>query len=115
MENLDVDSRLTNNLLEETIEICANTLLKILKKQKVYQKQNFSNFCLLLQNNFIFTEKFYKQVHGVTMVSLLGLTLTKCVLIYFEKNWLQENRPSDFNPIQDGGCKKAPPIPIFPL
>ena len=53
MGNQDVDFLFINISLEKAIDIFANTFLKILKKLKVYQKWNLTNFYLLLQQNLI--------------------------------------------------------------
>ena len=45
----------------------------------------------------MFNGKLYKQVDGVTMGSLLGMTLANAFHVYFEENWLQPF-PSDFKP-----------------
>ena len=39
---------------------------------------------------FLFHGTFYKQIHGLAMDSLLGLTLGKAFIAYQEKSWLEQ-------------------------
>ena len=55
MGNLDVDSLFTNIPLEETINICTNTLFENTEKVEGLSKIEFKElFCLLLQKNLLF-------------------------------------------------------------
>ena len=85
MGSLHDDSLFTNTPLEETIDICTNTLFE--NTEKV---EGLRNFYLLLQKNpfFIFKGKLYKQVDKVAMGSPLGPTLANVVLAHTEKHWL---------------------------
>ena len=94
MGRLDVDSLFINILLEETINICANTLFENTEKinlSKIEFKELLSPFTK--ESHFIFNWKLYKQVDGVAMGLSLGPTLASVLL---ERNWLQ-NCPSDSN------------------
>ena len=46
---------------------------------------------------FLFNDNYYKQIDGVAMGSLLGLTLANAFMCYYEKKWL-DDCPSDFKP-----------------
>ena len=96
MGNLDVDFLFTNIPLEETIDICLNTLFENMEKVEGLSKIEFKKLLSLAtkETYFLFKWKLYKQADGVAMGSTLGLTLANAFLVHFEKNWLQ-NCPSD--------------------
>ena len=98
MGNLDVDFLFTNIPLEETIDICLNTLFEIMKKVGL-SKIEFKKLLSLAtkETYFLFKGKLYKQAEGVAMGSPLGLSLANAFLVHFEKKWLQ-NCPSDLKP-----------------
>ena len=98
MGNLDVDFLFTNIPLEETIDICLNTLFEI-KKKVGLSKIEFKKLLSLAtkETYFLFKGKLYKQAEGVAMGSPLGLSLANAFLVHFEKKWLQ-NCPSDLKP-----------------
>ena len=107
----------TNIPLEETNDICIGTFFGNTKGVEGLSKIKFKELLSLAtkESHFTFNGKFYKQVDGVTIGSLLDLTLTNAFprrhvhktfnlrpvsirgLVYFEKNWLQ-NCSSDFKP-----------------
>ena len=99
MGSLDVDSLFTNIPLEETTDICANTLFENTEKAEGLSKIEFKELLFLTakESYFIFYGKLYKQVDGVAMVSPLGPALANAFLVHFEKNWLQ-NCSSKFKP-----------------
>ena len=99
MGSLDVDSVFTNIPLEETIDICTNTLFKNMEKVEGLSKIEFKEILSLTtkESYIIFNGQLYKQVYGVTMGSPLGPTLANTFLVHFEINWLQ-NCLSDFKP-----------------
>ena len=87
MGSLDVDSLFTNILLDETINICTNT---VYSKQDVIQCMNKEEFRNLLSlatkvSCFIFEEVLYKQKDEVAMGSPLGPTLANAFLCFYEK------------------------------
>ena len=98
MGNLDVDFLFTNIPLEETIDICLNTLFENMKKVGL-SKIEFKKLLSLAtkETYFLFKGKLYKQAEGVAMGSPLGLSLANAFLVHFEKKWLQ-NCPSDLKP-----------------
>ena len=99
MGNLDVDFLFTNIPLEETIDICLNTLFENMEKVEGLSKIEFKKLLSLAtkETYFLFKGKLYKQAEGVAMGSPLGLSLANAFLVHFEKKWLQ-NCPSDLKP-----------------
>ena len=99
MESLDVDSLFTNIRLEETLNICTNTLFENTERVEGLSKIQFNKVLSLATkgSHFIFDGKLYKQFKEVAMGSPLGWILANALLVYFEKNWLQ-NCPFDFKP-----------------
>ena len=71
MGSLDVDSLFTNIPLEETIDICTNTLFENMEKVEGLSKIEFKELLSLAtkESYFIFNGKLYKQVDGVAMGS----------------------------------------------
>ena len=91
MGSLDVHSLFTNIPLEETMNICCNTLFK---ERDIYEGHSKSEFKTLLslaskESYFFFNEVLYKQKDGVVMGSPLGPTLANAFLSHYEKNWLE--------------------------
>ena len=70
----------TSHPLEETIDICTNTLIENTEKVEGLSKIEFKGLLSLAtkESYFIFNGKLYKQVDGVAMGSPLGPTLAKC-------------------------------------
>ena len=100
MGSLDDDSLFTNIPLDETINICINT---VYSEQDVIQginKEEFRNLLLLATKEFylIFNEVVYKQNDGVGMGSPLDPTLANAFLCFYEKKWL-EKCPPEFEPV----------------
>ena len=93
MGSTDVDPLFTNIPLEETIDICANTLFGNTGLSKIEFKKLL--YLATKESYFLFNRKLYKQVDGVAMGSPLGPMLANAFLVQFEKNWLQ-NCPPDF-------------------
>ena len=88
MESLDVDPLFTNIPLEETIDICTNTLFENTEKVEGLSKIEFEELLSLAtkESYFVINGKFYKQVDGVAMVSPSVPTLVNASLVYFENN-----------------------------
>ena len=99
MESLDVDPLFTNIPLEETIDICTNTLFENTEKVEGLSKIEFKELLSLAtkESYFISNGQLYKQVDGVAMGLPLGPMLANAFLIHFKKNWLQ-SCSSDFKP-----------------
>ena len=90
---LDFASHFINIPLEETIDICTNTLFESLSKIE------FKGLLSLAtkESYFIFVGKLYKEVDEVAMGLPLGQTLANAFQVHFGRNWLQ-NCPSDLKP-----------------
>ena len=100
MGSLDVDLLFTNIPLDETIDICTNT---IYSEEDVIQGINKEKFRDLLslatkESYFIFNKVLYKQKDGVAMGSPLGPTLANVFLCFYEKKW-PEKCPPEFKPV----------------
>ena len=100
MASLDVDSLFTNVLLDETIKICIDELFKSdMTVSCLNKKEMFEMLSLTLKESIIlFDNKYYSQIDGVAMRSLLGPTLANIFLCYHESNWLKDC-PTNFKPI----------------
>ena len=85
--SLDVDALFTNIPLDETIDICVKKLFKT--PDTLVEGISKNEFCDLLdltskESFFTFSNKFYIQVDGVSMGSLLGPVLAN---IFLSQNW----------------------------
>ena len=98
MGSLDVASLFTNITLEETIDLCINTLFENMEKVGLSTTEIKELLSLATKESyFIFNGQFYKEVDGVAMRPPLAPTLANAFLVHFEVNWLQ-NYPSDLKP-----------------
>ena len=99
MASLDVESLFTNIPLDETIDICTNSLYANDTIINGIDKENFKKLLTLAtkESFFLFNNKFYKQLDGVAMGSPLGPTLANAFLCFYEKQWLQQC-PTDCKP-----------------
>ena len=72
MGSLDVDFLFTNIPLEETIDICTNTLFENTEKVEGLSKIEFKELLSLAtkESYFIFNGQLYRQVNRVAMVHL---------------------------------------------
>ena len=97
MASLDVESLFTNIPLEETVDICCDSLFEKENKIKNFNRQNFENLLrTALQNNYFnFNGKIYNQIDGVAMGSPLGPSLANAFLCFHEQVWLN-HCPQDF-------------------
>ena len=77
MGSLDVDSLFTNIPLDETIDICTNTIYSEQDVMQGINKEELQNLLSLAtkESYFIFNDVLYKQKDGVAMDSPLGPTL----------------------------------------
>ena len=82
MGSLDVDSLFTNIPLEETIDICTNTLFENTEKVEGLSKIEFKELLSLVgkESYSIFNGQLYKQVDGVAVGSPLGTTFANAML-----------------------------------
>ena len=100
MASLDVDALFTNILLDETIDICVKKLFKTSDALVKGISKNYFRDLLNLatkESFFTFSNKFYIQVDGVAMESLLGPILPNIFLSHHEENWLNKC-PIKFKP-----------------
>ena len=99
MDSLDVDSLFTNRPLEETINICCETLIKETDNYKGYSGSEFKTLLTLAskESYFFFNEVLYKQKDTVAMGLPLGPTLANAFLSHYEKIWL-ERCPQEIKP-----------------
>ena len=88
MESLDVDCLFTNISLEETIDICTDTLFENTENVEGLSKIEFKELLSLAtkESYFIFKGKLFKQVNVVAVSSRLSPTLANVFLVYFENN-----------------------------
>ena len=100
MASLDVDFLFTNIPLEETINICCDTLFKETDIYESYSKSEFETLLSLASREpyFFFNEVLYKQKGVVAMGSPLGSTLANAFLSHCEKIWL-EQCPQEVKPL----------------
>ena len=100
MASLDVDSLFTNIPLDETINICTESIFNESDTAEGLNKSEFKELPSLAtkESYFIFNELLYKQTDGVAMGPPLGPTLANAFLCFYEKKWL-EQCPEEFNPV----------------
>ena len=100
MASLDVDSLFTNIPLDETINICTESIFNESDTVEGLNKSAFKELLSLAtkESYFIFNELLYKQIDGVAMGSPLGPTLANAFPCFYEKEWL-EQCPEEFKPV----------------
>ena len=87
MASLDVDSLFTNIPLDETINICTESIFNESDAVEGLNKSEFKELFSLAnkESYFIFNELLYKQIDGVAMGSPLGTTLANAFHCFYEK------------------------------
>ena len=92
MASLDVDSLFTNIPLDETIDICIDSLYKDDENTPKIPKDVFCNLLTVAtkESFFMFNNKFYKQIDGVAIRSPLGPALANIFMCNFENKWLKD-------------------------
>ena len=100
MTTFDVKSLFTNIPLNETIDICVDTVFRGKKKVKGLLKRHFKEMLNLATKSscFIFNGGYFCQIDGVAMGSPLGPTLANLFLCHYENIWL-DNCPINFRPV----------------
>ena len=100
MTTSDVKSLFTNIPLNETINICVDTVFLRKKKVKGLLKRHFKEMLTLATKSscFIFNDSYFCQIDGVAMGSPLGPTLANLFLCHHEKIWL-DICPINFRPV----------------
>ena len=100
MGSLDMDSLFTNILLEETINICTESIYDQNDSTEGLNKSEFKELLSLAtkESYYTFNEIFYKQIDGVAMGSPLGPTDANAFFCFYEKMWLKQC-PDKFKPV----------------
>ena len=100
MASFDIQSLFTNIPLDETIKIIDNELFKNSTTYMGFTRKQFIDLLELSikDSPFIFNDKVYTQIDGVSMGSCLGPTLANAFLCYHETGWISEC-PSTFKPL----------------
>ena len=89
----------TNIPLEETIKSAKDLFSNNFYSGKLSRQDLYDLLKLATtESSFIFFNKRYKQIDGVTMVSPLGPTLANAFFYHYEKIWLNECL-SQFKPV----------------
>ena len=92
MASLDVDSLFTNIPLDETIDICIDSLYKDDENSPKIRKDVFRNLLTVAteESFFMFNNKFYKQIDGAVVGSPLGPALANIFMSSFENKCLKD-------------------------
>ena len=100
MGSLDVDSFFTNIPLEETINICTESIYDQNDSVEGLNKSEFKELLSLAtkESYFNFNEVLYKQINGIAMGSPLGPTFANPFLCFY-KNKSLEQCPDEFKPV----------------
>ena len=90
--SLDVNSLFTNIPLDETIDICIDSLYKDDENTPKIPKDVFRKILTIAtkESFYMFNNKFYKQIDGVTMGSQLGPVLANIFMCNFENKLLKD-------------------------
>ena len=88
MDSLDVDSLFTNIPLDETINICTESIFNESDTVEGLNKSENKELLSLAtkESYFIFNELLYKQIDGVAMGSPLGPTLANASFVFMKKS-----------------------------
>ena len=89
----DVTSLFTNISLQETIDIAINLIFNHNPNLNITKNKlkKLSLFATSL-THFIFNSKFYNQIDGVAMGSLLAPVLANIFMAFYKSKWLNEYR-----------------------
>ena len=100
MASLDVDSLFTNIPLDETIDICIDSLYKDDENTPKIPKDVSRNLLTVATNEsfFVFNNKFYKQIECVAIGFPLGPALANIFMCSFESKWLKDC-PHNLKPV----------------
>ena len=100
MASFDIESLFANISLQETIDLCVESLFRDRTHVDNLSNDSFRELLTrtMSESLVLFDQEFYKQHDGVAMDSPLGSTLANVFLCYHEKIWLQ-NCPSEFKPV----------------
>ena len=91
MASFDIESFFTNISLDETINICVNSVFGNKKRVKGLLKKDFKQLLTLSDKSpcFVFNNVYYQQVDEVVMGSPLGPTLANLFLVNYESKCLK--------------------------
>ena len=96
MASFDVKSLFTNIPLDETVDICINSLFEN-EEDKIlnFSKKEMKDLLTLAAHDcmFLFDGKFYVQKDGCAMGSPVGPSFANAFLSYHERKWLSECPP----------------------
>ena len=100
MASFDVESLFTNIPLQETVDICMNSLFSSASEVLGITSKYFRMLIELAVTNsyFIFNDKFYRQIEGVGMGLPLGPTFANIFMCFHEKQWLS-SCSAEFAPV----------------
>ena len=88
----NVTSLFTNISLQETIDIAINLIFNHNPNLNITRKELKKLFLFATsQTHFIFNSKFYNQIDGVAMGSLLAPVLANIFMGFHESKWLNKN------------------------
>ena len=87
----DVTRFFTNNSLQETIDVAISLILNYNPNLYITKKELKKPFLFATsQTHFLFNGKFYKQIDGVTMSSLLTPVFANFFISFYESKWLNK-------------------------
>ena len=92
MCSMDIVSLFTNIPIDETIEICLNKLYKdnqTVNNLTRIQMKKLLKYCVK-DNHFLFNDKCYDLIDGVSMGSSLGPILANILMLNFEEKYLSD-------------------------
>ena len=100
MGSLDVESLFTSIPLDETIDLCCESMYGNRELVSKLSKRDFKDLLTIAvkESSFIFNSSYYTQTDGVAMGSPLGPTLANAFMSHHEKLWL-ENCPLSICPL----------------
>ena len=98
--SLYVDSLFTNIPLDKVLDISVDNLYNDNKNATNIPKHDFRNLVNIAtkESFFLFNNKYYKQVDGVTLGSPLGPALASIFMCSFQSIWLRDC-PTNFKPV----------------
>lgn len=99
MASIDVQSLFTNIPLNETIQICLDSIFQSQSHVSGLDRNDLEILLGFAVKGMVFQfdSKLFEQIDGVAMGSPLGPTLANAFLAHYEQKWLAEC-PRDFKP-----------------
>ena len=92
MHSFDIESLFTNIPLNETIDICLDTVFSNTNTFHNFTRKQFKTLLDLAtkETYFIFKDNLFQQIDGVAMGSPLGPTLANIFMCHHERKWLNQ-------------------------